>query len=130
MHFFTFFPLLGDTGRYEPRFVVYIVPRRTKNRNHYDTETNHQNHHLGAHRGTDCPGRSLRAHVLQRSTDRNQPVGVLPTGRHIRHDSDQDHRIVRREEKPRILMSYFSRGHHGVISGSSRGQFDKSNIFT
>ena len=26
----TFFPLLGDTGRYVPRFVVYIVPRRTK----------------------------------------------------------------------------------------------------
>ena len=30
MHFFTFFPLLGDTGRYVPRFVVYIVHRQTK----------------------------------------------------------------------------------------------------
>ena len=38
LHFFENSPLLGDTGRYVPRFVVYIVHRQTKNRNNYDTE--------------------------------------------------------------------------------------------
>ena len=38
LHFFENSPLLGDTERYVPRIVVYIVPRQTKNRNNYDNQ--------------------------------------------------------------------------------------------
>ena len=33
---------------------------------------------------------------LQCSEDHHEQVGVLPAGRHLRHDPDQNHRILRR----------------------------------
>lgn len=69
MHFFTFFSLLGDTGRYVPRFVVYIVLRQTKNRNHYEKDLAYDSHY-----DVHCDGE------LQCHPDDYQRVSVLPTG--------------------------------------------------
>ena len=66
---------------------------------------------------------------LQCHPHHHQRVPVSATRRYVCSHPNQDNRDLRRLEETLTKMSYFSRGHHGVISGSSRGQYDKSNIF-
>lgn len=98
---FTFSLLLGDTGRYVPRFVVYIVSQFNKNRNHYEQEkciyqpqgrSNRQSRSGSKRclRSNSVSGRCAQRNKLQRGTDHHQPLGVLPARRHLGHDPDKD----------------------------------------
>ena len=75
------------------------MQRETENRNHYETQRHHQNRHLGAHRSTHCPWSRHGTHVLQRCSHHHEQVRILSARRHLGHDSDQDHRVLRCFEK-------------------------------